>query len=121
MCSKCNQMSGWDMSGDYPRCIYCGNEDYTRPAERKRYSAKGLSYLARYAGKFESYKDHEVLVHVVRSPNNHSAGVLFKVNCPWCDNNMVGKVKEGRRHRFQCKSQHSVTIENQEDGTLYWD
>ena len=105
--------------GDYQQCFRCGYEDYEHPLIREKYKAKGLHYVAPYNGTYRYFKNMLVKVEVVSShgPWSTKAGVIFKITCPWCDLRMEPTSKY---MSYLCNAGHRVRIQNEEDGSLYW-
>jgi len=125
-CPKCekrqkgNFWEDFEDGSSHSVCIYCGFTDYDNPVKKQKYKAKGIHDVAHYNGTYKYFKDKVVKVEILSShgPWSIKTGVIFKVTCPWCELRMEPTSKY---LLYQCRSSHRVRIQNEEDGSLYWD
>ena len=121
MCPKCKKDNGWETreyDDTFPKCVYCGYEEYSQMYKRPRYKSKGLQYVAVYDGEYNAYKDKEAVVRIVSSNSqSKKGGVEYLVDCPLCDQLM--KPKKNIMYRYYCNNKHKVTV-NDKGARLSW-
>ena len=120
-CPKCNRNNGWDVrdyDDQFPVCVYCGYQDYTKPYKRPKYESDGVSYQVPYTGVAPAYQGKEITVRVISaSLQNSKGGIGYVVACPFCTEVMKEKLRW--LLKYECSNKHVIRVLD-EDGSLTW-